>query len=314
MSESKPVLTASEYAAHLRTMLVAAELPPVDWAGPIDDVDEFLSGTQRRTDEHGDAGGAGWAIQSRDGEIVVAFTGTGPHAAAYAELIAYLLNGAERIASELARAVSHPPVQPDRPDQHYPATDGPVDSVLCVCGRYQYDGWTFPEQGLPPDFWQHTLTLAAPSQPVPSGLGSPSPEEWRAAGMDPPVSPEEAESRRQRGIDPRTPAQPVPSGLDAKALGRLVGAVSQADGESWAEHYLRLVRVVREVVGWSNDEAESPPEFAALTAAPAPEEGLREAALAVWRRAQDIDHWRDDDEVAEALVPVLRSALGESNR
>lgn len=40
---------------------------------------------------------------------------------------------------------------------HYPRADGPVDSVLCACGGYQYDGWTFPDQGLPPDFWQHAL-------------------------------------------------------------------------------------------------------------------------------------------------------------
>lgn len=97
-------LTPEEYAANLRTLLAAAELGPVAWAGPIHDVDEWLAGNQQRTDEHGDAGLPGYCIQSSDGEIIVAFTGTGPHAAAYAELIAYLLNGGDAIAATLDAA------------------------------------------------------------------------------------------------------------------------------------------------------------------------------------------------------------------
>lgn len=98
---------ALAFATTLADMLAAAELGPVEWAGPINDPAAWLAGNQRYTDEHGDSGLPGYCVQSagRSGEgdgIIVAFTGTGPHAAAYAELIAFLVNNAAEVAQRLA--------------------------------------------------------------------------------------------------------------------------------------------------------------------------------------------------------------------
>lgn len=96
-------ISAVEWAANLRNMLDAADdLGTVTWAGPIDDPAQWLRDTARRTRARGGTG-AGYAVQTADGEIIVAYTGIGPHAAAYAELIAYLINGACPAIAALAQ-------------------------------------------------------------------------------------------------------------------------------------------------------------------------------------------------------------------
>jgi hypothetical protein len=94
-------LTAEEFLVELRTLRDAAAISATEWAGPIAEPAKWQAAVQRRTVRH-DGKRPGWAIQQRNGDDIVAYLGTGPHAEARAAFLAYLLDNLDAIERRLA--------------------------------------------------------------------------------------------------------------------------------------------------------------------------------------------------------------------